>query len=327
MKSDNNLTWFKLLFVNGLGNKGLSILRKSLELYNYPLEKIFELTESEFYQLIPEFGKGRFSRVRYENFISMDFDTINNSYLKLQENKVKILSIDNNLYPEKLKDTLVDNCPHVLFCKGYLPLLSTKSAAIIGSRNTDKKILKATEILASLLSNSGYNVVSGYAKGVDTAGHLGALKSDGTTSVVLSMGINKLVVNKEFQDLNWERNSLFISQFLPDENWRASNAMIRNKVVAGLSDVVIVINSGPEKDEKGKLSGTFDAAKTALNLNIPTFVLSPNIINADGNSELLNRGAIEFKKSEEIIEHLNKVYYPEISDKHLKIAEQTHLFG
>jgi len=327
MKSDNNLTWFKLLFVNGLGNKGLSILRKSIALNNYPLEKIFEVTESEFNQLFPEFGKGRFSRVKYKNFMEIDFDKIHESYQKVIENQTRIITIDDNNYPEKLKSSLQDNCPQVLFCRGYLPLLSSKSAAIVGSRNTDERILKATEILAYLLSNSGYNVVSGYAKGVDTAGHLGALKSDGTTSVVLSMGINKLLVSKEFQELNWERNTLFISQFLPDENWKASNAMIRNKVVVGLSDIVVVINSGPEKDEKGVLSGTFDAAKNALNLNIPTFVLSPNKINAIGNADLINRGAIEFNKSEEIIDYLNSKFYPKLSENKLKIAEQTQLFG
>ena len=327
MNSSNEYIWFKLLFVNGLGNKGLSILRKSLAKDNYPLEKIFELTESEFYQLIPEFGKGRFTRVKYENFMDIDFDKIHELYQNIKENQVRIISIDEGNYPGKLKATLQDSSPHLLFCKGYLPILSSKSAAIVGSRNTDVKILKGTEILAGLLSNSGYNVVSGYAKGVDAAGHLGALKSDGTTSVVLSMGINKLLVPKEFQELNWERNTLFISQFLPNENWRASNAMIRNKVVVGLSEIVVVINSGPEKDDKGVLSGTFDAAKTALNFNIPTFVLSPNIINAKGNIDLINRGAIEFNKSEEIIEYLNKKFYPNISEKHLKIAEQTHLFG
>jgi DNA processing protein len=324
MKSDE-LTWYKLLNVKGLGNKGLSILYKNFIQNDKKLDEIFYIEEIEFYKILPEFGKGKFSKVKYENFVELDFDNIYDSYNILKQKNISLITIDNEEYPESIKIKMNDNAPKILFCKGYKPLLKSKSAAIVGSRNTDDSILRGTEKLASSLANIGYNVVSGYAKGVDTSAHLGALKAEGTTTVTLSIGINQLSIKKEFKDMNWEKNTLFISQFMPNETWKSSNAMIRNKLVCALSSAVIVINSGPEKDEKGRLSGTFDAAKNSLKMNIPTFVLSPKIVDAKGNKDLINMGAKEFEKSEEIIEYLNNIY--KYDNRQFKIAEQTNMFG
>ena len=70
--------------------------------------------------------------------------------------------------------------------------------------------------------------------------------------------------------------------------------MIRNKTIVGLSNAVIVVQAGPEKDEKGNMSGTFNSGKTALKYNIPLFVLSPSVVvNAKGNKDLIKQGAIE----------------------------------
>lgn len=302
----NELAWYKLLNIKGLGAKSLLLLYQTIKDNSIQVADIFNMEQSHFYRVFSEFGKGKFSRVRYENFQDIDEEYIFDSFQKLKEGGVTILPLNDEKYPESIKKKLKGNAPPVLFCKGYLPLLNTKNVSIVGSRNIDEFSLMLTRSLASNLANIGYNVVSGYAKGVDTNAHLGALEADGTTTVVLSLGMNHLSIKKDFKDHNWEQNTLFISQFLPFEKWGARNAMTRNKVVCGLSEAVIVIASGPERDEKGRMSGTFDAGKSALEMDIPVFVLSPTVMQnpPTGNEELIKHGGIEFKDGKEVLDLL-----------------------
>ena len=133
------------------------------------------------------------------------------------------------------------------------------------------------------------NVVSGYAKGIDSAAHLGALTAEGTTTLVLPYGIKELRQKTAFREFDWKRDVLAVSQFNPDARWLARNAMARNKLVCALSKAVIVIASGPERDARGKMSGTFNTAKTALGMNVPLFVFDPVCFDKppQGNAELI----------------------------------------
>ena len=68
--------------------------------------------------------------------------------------------------------------------------------------------------------------------------------------------------------------------------------MTRNKLVCALSKAVVVIESGPEKDSQGKMSGTFNTAQTALSMNLPLFVLNPKCFDnpPKGNADLIDLG-------------------------------------
>jgi DNA processing protein len=302
----NELAWYKLLNVKGLGAKSLLLLYRAIKDNSIQVADIFSMDQDHFYRVFTEFGKGRFSRLKYENFKEIDEDYIFDSFNKLQENGITILALNDERYPESLKKNLKAEAPPILFCTGYLPLLKTNNVSIVGSRSIDELSMILTRNLAGDLANNGYNVVSGYAKGVDTNAHLGALEAKGTTTVVLSLGVNHLSVKNDFKNHNWEQNTLFISQFLPFEKWSARNAMTRNKVVCGLSKAVIVMASGPERDEKGRMSGTFAAGKSALEMDIPVFVLSPTAMQnpPTGNGALIKLGGIEFKEGKEVLECL-----------------------
>lgn len=165
----------------------------------------------------------------------------------------------------------------------------------MGSRNVEEAAISMTSALAKGLAYEGFNIVSGYAKGVDSAAHLGALESEGTTTIVLSLGILNFEAKKDFKPWFSARNTLVLSQFNPTDKWMARHAMARNKLVCALSEAVIIISSGKEVDDRGKMSGTFDAAKTAMNMNIPVFVLSPKCFNVppEGNQNLIQLGGHE----------------------------------
>ena len=82
---------------------------------------------------------------------------------------------------------------------------------------------------------------------------------------------------------------LAISQFSPETKWLARNAMARNKLICALSKAVVVIESGAERDGKGKMSGTFDTGKTAIKMKLPLFVADPEYFNEPpkGNADLI----------------------------------------
>ena len=306
MNATADFSWYKLINIKGLGPKSLLLIYRALAQKSISIEDIFQLNERDFYSTFSEFGKGKFSRVKFENFHNLDEEKLYNSFEELQEKNVKIVPIQDEVYPKLIKQRLKVNSPPLLYCKGLLSLLNSKSISIVGSRSADDFTLMLTRSIASSLANEGYNIVSGYAKGVDTNAHLGALEADGTTSVVLPLGIKHLSIKKNFKEFNWEKNTLFISQFLPFEKWKARNAMARNKIVTALSDAVIVITSGLERDDKGRMSGTFDAGKSSLEMNIPVFVLSPTLFSdaPKGNEDLIRLGAIEIKSGEDILSHL-----------------------
>ena len=163
----------------------------------------------------------------------------------------------------------------MLFIKGQRKLLTSVGIAIVGSRNVSDKGIRVTQELAAKLANAGLNVVSGYAKGVDSEAHLGALAAEGTTTMVLPYGIKELRQKSVFREFDWQRDVLAVSQFDPGVKWLARNAMARNKLVCVLSKAIVVIESGPERDSQGKMSGTFNTAKAALGMNLPLFVLDP----------------------------------------------------
>jgi DNA protecting protein DprA len=190
----------------------------------------------------------------------------------------------------ELKDKLP--LPAVLYAAGNLALLERPGVAIVGRRHAAETALAAAAELASQLSAKGVTVTSGYASGIDSAAHLGALRSGGTTIVVLAEGLGRFQVKAEFRGLLTEENALLVSQFAPGEKWASYQAMARNKLVAALAHALVVIVAGAECDDSGRHSGTFDAGMSALQLGLPLFVALPAFFAAPpaGNLELIRRG-------------------------------------
>ena len=308
MNTNIEFSWYKLINVKGLGAKGLLIVYHALAKGLVTVDEIFQLDKTKFYTIFSDFGKGRFSRVKYENFQDLNEEKLQSAFENLQSKKVKIIPIQEELYPKSIKKRLKIDSPPLLYAKGNLSLLNVKSIAIVGSRSADDYTLLLTKNIAVTLAQKGYNIVSGYAKGVDTTAHLGALSAGGTTTVVLPLGINNMSIKRDFRAFDWENNTLFVSQFLPYEKWQARHAMARNKMVASLCDALIVITAGPERDAKGRRSGTFDAGKSAMAMGMPVFVLSPSIFSAapKGNGDLIKLGGIEVRNRGELLGCLEK---------------------
>ena len=280
MTSNSEYIWYKLFKTEGVGPKTIHSI--------YSNCKNLEINE----KVIIAFLNNK--KKLLTNWNNIKDELCFPEYEKIIKKNIKIITLDSKYYPRQLINNLDTAAPPLLFCGGKLDLLNALNVSIVGSRDVFKEGIDFTKNIAKQLAFSGYNIVSGYAKGVDTLSHLTALENDGTTTFVLSYGLYDFKKKKEFSDVKWTDNILAMSEFSPESKWLSSHAMIRNKTIVGLSNAVIVVQAGPEKDEKGNMSGTFNSGKTALKYNIPLFVLSPSIVdNAKGNKDLIKQGAIE----------------------------------
>ncbi len=205
-------------------------------------------------------------------------------------------------YPAKIAKTLGDKAPPVLFTKGEFSILSKLSVGFCGSRKCSKEGLQVTVEMAGQLAGQDNNIVSGYAQGVDTASHLGALSAGGVTTVILAEGIFNFRLKEVLADHASEDNVFIISEFFPSLRWHVSSAMQRNWTICGLSDVVVLV-------EPGITGGTFAAGQAALELQRPLFVIenSDNNKSSEGCSYFIKRGGIPIEVSEGKILNLGEL--------------------
>lgn len=308
--SEDTRALLQIMHAQGLGARTLSRILRKLASDKYPLAEfilapISEMTNS--YQLRPEVAES----------IKNAHDQASEISDQLERNGIVAIAKESKRYPKKLLTTLKNNAPPVLFAHGNLDILDMKSVGFCGSRKASEKGIKIASECSNILAKKGFNIVSGYAHGVDTAAHHAALNANGITTIVLATGILHFKRKSDVSDLLNSSNHLVISEFLPRIGWMAHNAMQRNLTICGLSDAMIVIESGLE-------GGTFEAGKAALKLNCPLFVMDydrpPS--NAAGNKYLIEKGARAirrgkdgFPKLEEVLDAISNTdkYRPQTS--------------
>lgn len=294
MMTDAAYFWFRLFRTNGIGPKSLAAVQRELEREGLDPEAV-PLNKRALEERHPRLAKIIIGKIRAD-----DRDAVRQQYEALEAAGVSVVYPGHPHYPATLTaDAERFGVSPVLFSKGQTRLLSAPGVAIVGSRDVSELGVKAARQIASGLARSGFNVVSGYAKGVDTEAHLGALEAEGTTTMVLSYGILEFKPKRDLGAFNFDQDVLAVSQFSPRERWKARNAMARNKLVCAFSRAVVVIESGPAKDAEGKMSGTFDAGKSALEMGRPLFVLDPECFKRPpaGNADLIRLGGIAINPS------------------------------
>ncbi len=293
----NGREWYELAQVRGLGVKGLHEVYGGLP-DSATLDDLARLDWIEFGRAFP-----RLRRTVFDAIHDAVGSEVEPSYETLRDGGTEIIHLGHPEYPARVLQRLGNSAPPMLYCRDKLHLLNGRSVAVVGSRQASPKTLDNARKIGAILAEGGWNVVSGYAKGVDTAAHMGAFDAEGTTTVVLTYGINHVRRKSEMTEADFHTSGLVVSQFHPNERWIARNAMTRNKLVCGLSEAVVVIEAGPERDSQGRMSGTFDTGASALRLGIPLLVLSPSLFAEPplGNQALIVRGGVEIRSIADLI--------------------------
>jgi DNA processing protein len=184
---------------------------------------------------------------------------------------IQTISIYDKNYPTKFKTE--SDLPILLYCKGNLELLNhSKNVGIIGTREPSEKAYQLGINTAKRFAEKGFNIVSGLAKGCDSAGHIGALEVNGATTAFLAHGLHMIYPkeNKILADRILEKNGLLISEY-PTGTAPFSNYFVeRDRLQAYLSDLLIVVQT----DIKG---GTMHAVNHILKSNKQLVVLYPDM--------------------------------------------------
>ena len=302
MKINTDYFWFRLFKTPGIGAKTLASVAEILEKENLDPE-ILPFNQSDLSAQSPELAK-----ILKDKICPEDREKVSEQYEDLKRQGIGIIYPGHPDFPPQLLDI-----SPILFVKGQQKRLTSESVTIVGARNVSDKGIRITRKLAGDLARTGLNIVSGYAEGVDAEAHLGALAAGGTTTLVLSNGITQLRQKSAFKKFNWDRDVLSVSQFDPDTKRHLWYALARNQLVCGLSKAVVVIESGPERDAQGKMSGTFITAQAALAMNLPLFVLNPSCLDDPpaGNEALIALGGYSLDSvdgAKEIVERIFTKY-------------------
>jgi DNA processing protein len=215
----------------------------------------------------------------------LDLDYGNKLIEWAEKNSFDVLTIVDDDYPASLKG-LYDP-PPFLFIKGNLTGDDDKAAAIVGSRNASEYGRATAGNIAGELSRHGVTIVSGMAIGVDSASHRGALTAGGRTIAVLGSGIDVIYPRENRNLYDQIANSgAVLSEFFPGTEPNPGNFPRRNRVIAGLSQTVIVI-------EAGDRSGALLTADLALVQGKKLFAVPGNLSSklSSGTNELIKSGA------------------------------------
>jgi len=214
-----------------------------------------------------------------------DIDKIHRYLKKLKENDIKVYTIDEEEYPENLKN--IYDPPPVLYVKGNLQASDVNSIAVVGSRKASDYGLKTAEKLGMELAEAGITVVSGMALGIDSAAHRGALKAGGRTIAVFACGLN-FVYPRSGYNLAKEiiKNGAIISEYPLGIEAVPQNFPARNRIISGVSKGIVIV----EANEK---SGSLITANFALEQGRDVFAVPGNIgmPNSMGTNALIKDGA------------------------------------
>ena len=200
-------------------------------------------------------------------------------------------------YPGRLKG--ISCPPRALFYRGTLPGDGVPAVAMIGARRDTRYGRQQAQKIARDLASAGVVIISGLARGIDTAAHLGALEGGGKTVAVLGNGISSVYPpeNRELCRRIIASGGCVISEFPPDAAPLSYHFPIRNRIISALSDAVILI-------EAQKKSGTASTIGHALDQGKEIFAL-PGNVDAPGSElplTLLREGACMLTCARDVFE-------------------------
>jgi len=219
---------------------------------------------------------------------------------------ISLLTYQDAAYPERLR--AIDDAPIVLYYKGRLPELDTRPViGVVGARAASAYGLLQAKKFGYQLGACGAIVVSGMAKGIDALSMEGALTSGGSVVGVLGCGADRIYPAENrslFRDV--EALGCILTEFEPGTPPDARNFPIRNRIISGLSNGVLVV-------EAGRRSGALITANRALEQGRDVFAIPYNldVDVGEGTNQLLRDGAILAMDAWDIL----KEYAPLYPDK------------
>ena len=284
--------WLKLIRADGIGP---TLFKRLLDYFDN-VERIFSASVAELMKVEGIGNKTAESIVRTRDVFDVEAE------LALADKLgVWVIDLQDERYPPALK--AIYDPPPVLYVKGTLTRSDSLAMAIVGSRRCSHYGTEQANRFSHLLASAGFTIVSGLARGIDTAAHRGALATKGRTIAVQGCGLSNVFPpenQKLFEQI--AENGAVISELPLTYEPLSENFPGRNRIIAGLSMGVLVV-------EATYRSGALISAQAAMDNNrevmaVPGRIDSPCSL---GCHKLLKQGARLIDSIDEIMDALGYV--------------------
>ena len=272
----NRLAWLALSLTPGLGPKRILKAAQALP----DLSSLFRLSLTELESLNFPAPAAQFL------FTGKARTEAERELVRVGEQNGSILTYEEEDYPEQLRE--IFDPPPVLWVLGDVKQLARPAIAIVGTRHPTPYGTGMAEILARDLATRGMVILSGMARGIDTAAHKGALAAGGTTVAVWGTGVDVIYPkeNKSLAENILMAGGTIVSEYRLGTFPAPQNFPKRNRILSGISIGVLVV-------EAGENSGTRVTARCALEQNRDVYAVPGNVTtkNAWGPNTLIKQGA------------------------------------
>lgn len=296
--------WYWLCNIPGFGN---AKIRTLLNHYKTP-ELIYQIGERELEQI---------PYIRKKDYESWEWAKKNSKkivkqYHELEEKHIRFVLLEDRIYPKRLKS--LPDAPFGLYVKGELPKEELPSVAIIGARVCSEYGKEMACYFGEQLAKARVQIISGMAAGIDAWGQKGALKR-GKTFAVLGNGVDICYPAENISlYMQISKSGGLISEFPIGMNGLPYMFPVRNRIISGLSDLILVV-------EARKKSGSLITVDQALEQGRDVCALPGRAIDplSEGCNELIKNGAMIITKPEEILDCLKwKTVYEDIDHNNME---------
>ena len=226
-------------------------------------------------------------------------DALDKVWDRIQAVGIDVLTWEDAGYPRRLKE--IDQPPPVLYVRGNILEQDDWTVAVVGTRRITAYGRQVSEQIASFLAANGVTVISGLARGVDSAAHKAALEAGGRTIAVLGNGVD-IIYPPEHRRLAEaiQRQGALISDYAPGTPPDSANFPPRNRIISGMSLAVVIVEAG---DRSGALITADFAAEQGRDVfAVPGGINAPQSI---GTNRLIQQGAQPLLHPQEILDILN----------------------
>lgn len=295
---EHSFHWLTLKSVPGIGNL---LYKRLLDRFGTPAS-IFSAASEDLLSV-----EGMHARLATEIQRYKTPDSVKKELDRVNKKGYRIVTMADPDYPRLLRE--LPDPPPFLYVSGSL-VSASANIAMVGSRTATSYGIHVTRMLAEGLSVQGLTIVSGMARGIDTAAHGGALKAGGKTIAVLGSGFDNIypLQNRKLFDSITE-NGAVVTEFPMAAMPEAHNFPQRNRVISGMSMGTIVV-------EATRKSGSLITARLAAEQNREVFAVPGSIYssNSTGTHALIRDGAKLVEKTSDVLEELGSFTASGLSD-------------
>jgi len=279
-----------LNLISDLGPRKMASLLRQVS----DTEEIFHLSGSEFNKITadPIRDIGRLKTIRASEDLERELKFI-------EDEGISPICIGDEDYPEDLVN--IYDPPSVIFCKGRPCSQDRNAVAIVGSRNCSAYGIRMAEKIAYDLAEKGITIVSGMARGVDSAAHRGALKAGGRTIAVMGSGF-RYIFPQGSKDIvsSISKSGAVLTEYISEIHPSKSTFPRRNRIISGMAKGIVVV-------EAAMKSGALITADFALQQGRDVFAVPgpADSYASKGTNKLIQDGAKLVMCAEDVIEELN----------------------